>query len=100
MPPVITGGMQMSLEEIATPRPATSLPSAAKLAKREKKSNQSEPAAPPLLISVLDARKRLNIGNSLIWRLIADGRLRTVRLGRRTLVPVAALHELIAKGVA
>jgi hypothetical protein len=37
----------------------------------------------------------LSIGNSLIWRLIAAGRLETIRLGARRLVIVASVERLI-----
>jgi len=58
-----------------------------------------------LLISVNEAARRLGIGRSLCYELIASGQLPRVRVGRRTLVPVTALHEwvdrkLLAEGLA
>jgi hypothetical protein len=37
----------------------------------------------------------LSIGNSLAWRLIAAGRLETIRLGARRLVIVTSIERLI-----
>jgi hypothetical protein len=37
----------------------------------------------------------LSIGNSLAWRLIAAGRLETIRLGARRLVIVRSIEKLI-----
>jgi excisionase family DNA binding protein len=58
-----------------------------------------------LLISVNEAARRLGIGRSLCYELIASGQLPRVRVGRRTLVPVIALQEwvdrqLLAEGLA
>jgi excisionase family DNA binding protein len=98
LPPVLFPEVEMSFNENATQHSLASLPSAAKQAKRAKKqSKQTEPAAPPLLISVTEARKRLGIGNSLAWKLVSEGKLPTIRLGRRVLVSVDALQALIAQ---
>lgn len=52
----------------------------------------------PLAVSVETAAKRLGISRSLAWDLVWEGRLRTVWLGRRRVVPVQALEELMAEG--
>ncbi|MDP9363798.1 MAG: helix-turn-helix domain-containing protein [Chloroflexota bacterium] len=50
-------------------------------------------------ISVPEAAKRLGIGISLAKAMAADGRLPSIRLGNRRVVPVAVLEALIgAKG--
>jgi excisionase family DNA binding protein len=36
--------------------------------------------------SVLDFRARYGLGHATVYRLIADGHLRAVKLGRRTLI--------------
>lgn len=51
-------------------------------------------------ISVPEAAQRLGIGLSLAKAMAADGRLPTVKLGARRVVPVAVLHELVAAKVA
>ncbi len=45
----------------------------------------------PLLVSVREAAARLGIGRDTAYRLVAEGRLRSLSLGRRRLVPVAEL---------
>jgi len=47
-------------------------------------------------MSVPEAQAQLGIGRNLIWRLINDGTIRTVRAGRRVLVPVGAIEEFLA----
>ena len=46
-------------------------------------------------VSVLEAAIRLGIGKSLAWELVWSGRLRTVRLGHRRVVPVSAIDEIL-----
>jgi excisionase family DNA binding protein len=77
------------------PSGASPNPSAVHLAHLEKKA-KTAPAVEPLLLSVNEARARLAIGNSLVWKLIASGELQTIKLGGRTLVPMSALHAMIA----
>jgi excisionase family DNA binding protein len=48
-----------------------------------------------LTTSVNDAAKALGIGRTSIYALIRDGRLETVKLGRRTLVKVSSIRRLI-----
>lgn len=40
------------------------------------------------------------ISRATIYRLIATGKLRTIKIGRRRLIPAAALHSLTEKGAA
>lgn len=49
-----------------------------------------------LLLSTPDAAARLNIGRSTLYDLIRAGRLATVRVGRRRLVPVEDLARYVA----
>lgn len=51
------------------------------------------PAEPDRLLSIPDAAQRLGIGRSLLYQEIAAGNLRTVKVGRRRLVPAAALRD-------
>ncbi len=48
-----------------------------------------------LLISVDDAAKLLGIGRTHCFRLVLDGQILSVRLGRRRLVVRAALDDFI-----
>ena len=56
----------------------------------------SIPSMVPLLCSVNQAADALGLSRSMVYELIRSGRLRTVKQGRRRLVPVAALSEYVA----
>lgn len=49
-----------------------------------------------LLITTTEAARQLGVGRSTLYDLIRSHRLRTVKIGRRRLVPVEALAECIA----
>lgn len=49
----------------------------------------------PLTISVRDAADKLGIGVTHTWALIRDKKLAVVRLGRRTLVLVSSIEQLV-----
>lgn len=49
----------------------------------------------PVLYSVEEAAEALRLSRSVIYELIRSGRLRTVKQGRRRLVPVHALDEYV-----
>lgn len=48
-----------------------------------------------IAISILEAAEVLGISRSYAYQMAASGELPTLRLGRRILVPVAALRELV-----
>lgn len=48
----------------------------------------------PLLLPVPEAAHLLGIGTTLCWEMIHNGQLPTVRLGRRVLVPRAAIEQV------
>ncbi len=50
---------------------------------------------PELLVSVLEAARRLGIGRTNVFRCLNEGKIRAVRLGGRTLVPVAELARFV-----
>ncbi|SDS08594.1 helix-turn-helix domain-containing protein [Actinopolymorpha singaporensis] len=50
-----------------------------------------------LLLTTAEAAERLRIGKSTLYDLIRSRRLRTVKIGKRRLVPVDALPEVIAR---
>jgi len=61
-------------------------------------ASATRPAAtdgPPALLSTTDAARRLAIGRSALYGLIAEGELRTIKVGRRRLVPADALAEFV-----
>ena len=50
---------------------------------------------PAVLYGVDEAAVALRLSRSLIYELIRSGRLRSVKQGRRRLVPVSALEEYV-----
>ena len=51
----------------------------------------------PLALCVEDAAEVLGIGRTLVFRLIQEGKLKAVRIGRRTIVPVRELEALLSR---
>lgn len=49
----------------------------------------------PLALSINDTAKTLSLGRTSIYALIRDGRLETVKLGRRTLIKAASVRRLL-----
>ncbi|MBO0811422.1 MAG: helix-turn-helix domain-containing protein [Microlunatus sp.] len=58
--------------------------------------HRSVGSIPPVLYSVPEAAEALRLGKTEIYELIRSRRLRTVKIGRRRLVPVDALGEYVA----
>ena len=50
-----------------------------------------------LVLSVEEAGRRLGIGRSLAYRAVREGEIPSVRIGRRLVVPVAALERMLAR---
>ena len=55
------------------------------------------PAGPDRLLSVDEAARQLGIGRSALYGELAAGRLRSLKVGRRRLVPSGALAEFVAR---
>lgn len=49
----------------------------------------------PITLSINDATKVLGLGRTSVYALIRDGRIETVKLGRRTLIKTESLRRLI-----
>jgi excisionase family DNA binding protein len=47
-----------------------------------------------VFVSIPEAAKRLGVGRSFVYQMVAREELPTRRFGRRRVVPVAALHRL------
>lgn len=54
-----------------------------------------DPNLKPLTVTVRDARRLLGLGNTTIWKLIKEGRLLTVKIGKRRLILFDSIEELI-----
>lgn len=50
-----------------------------------------------IIASINDTAKALSLGRTSIYALIREGRLETVKLGRRTLIKVASIRRLIER---
>lgn len=68
---------------ITTQHPALSTP-----------QSEAYAVATPLLVAVPDAARLLGIGTTLAWELVRAGDIASVKLGRRVLIPRAALERL------
>jgi excisionase family DNA binding protein len=50
---------------------------------------------PPLTVTIPIARRLSGLGNTTLWKLIGDGTLATVRVGRRRLISYESLQRLL-----
>ena len=55
------------------------------------------PVNAPLAVAPAQAARMLSLGRTRLYELISAGELRPLKLGRRTLIPVQQLHDLIAR---
>ncbi|MFD1950671.1 helix-turn-helix domain-containing protein [Sphingomonas arantia] len=58
-------------------------------------TNPASPALKPRTIQINDAAAYLSISRSSIYRLIETKRVRSIKVGRRTLVDVASLDAFV-----
>jgi excisionase family DNA binding protein len=54
----------------------------------------------PITVTVAEARQITRLGNTKIYELIAEGKLRSVAVGRRRLIFVSSIHALLDGAVA
>lgn len=54
--------------------------------------------AAPLVYTIEEAAEQTRVSCDTIYRLIAAGKLKTIKIGRRRLVPASALVRLAEKG--
>lgn len=54
-----------------------------------------KPMTDEILLSVREAARRLGIGRSLLYRLILEGHIQSLKIGRSRRVPVWALDEFV-----
>lgn len=56
---------------------------------------EAAPAAPDRLLSIDEAGAALGLGRSLVYQEISGGRIRSIKVGRRRLVPAVAIAAYI-----
>jgi excisionase family DNA binding protein len=64
---------------------------------RHKASTRNERSRAPVertALSVGEVAESTGLSERTVWALIGDNRLRVVRIGRRTLVPIAAMRAM------
>lgn len=52
--------------------------------------------SPPVLLTIEETARSLRIGRTVVWQLIRDGELRSVKIGASRRVPVEAVTEYAA----
>lgn len=57
--------------------------------------NTAQGSVPPIAVRVTEAARLLGISRSALYELIQTGEVRSFKLGRTRLVPVASLNELV-----
>jgi excisionase family DNA binding protein len=57
----------------------------------------SVPMNERLNVSLAEACQLVGIGRTRLYEYINDGELRTVRIGKRRLVPMDAIHDFVAR---
>jgi excisionase family DNA binding protein len=67
------------------------------LASRQLLRNEGGTAAAELLLRIPDAARALGIGRTTFYKLIDDGDIRVVRIGRAVRVSPAELHAFVAR---
>jgi excisionase family DNA binding protein len=55
---------------------------------------------PVLALRVEQAAESLGIGRTMAYRLIAEGRLRSIKVGSRTIIPVRSIEDYLATNAA
>lgn len=55
------------------------------------------PAPLALALNVEEAAAALGIGRTMVFYLLRDGKLRAIKIGKRTLIPVKEIEAFIAR---
>ena len=53
---------------------------------------------PPLAYRIEDAATALGVGRTLVYRMISEGQLTIVKVGKRSLIAVSELNAFLARG--
>jgi len=55
------------------------------------------PVLHPLSVGVADAAKALGVSKSFLYKLVAEGKLKTIHIGKRHIVPVSEMHAFLER---
>jgi excisionase family DNA binding protein len=50
-----------------------------------------------LLLNDTEACQRIGVGRTFLWKLMSAGEIRSIKLGRRRLIPAASLVEYVER---
>jgi excisionase family DNA binding protein len=64
------------------------------LSRKERRRERNDGPLAPLLVSVKTACELLDIGNTTAWKLIKDGKIETVHVGKKRLCTYASIMRL------
>ena len=64
------------------------------------KAGNSDDRSAPLANTISTSCRRLGIGRTLIYDLLKQGKLKSIKLGTRTLIPESELQRLITEKLA
>ena len=79
-----------------TPRLEAALHELAEALRDEVRAESAPAGAPDRLLSVDEAAALLGIGRSMMYNLVAAQRIRSLKVGRRRLIPSGAIADYIA----
>lgn len=82
---------------MTTPSPDLAAALAALLAAAQAKPAEQPPEVPTLL-NVEETAEMLRCGKTLVYTMLGDGRLPSVKVGRRRLVRAADVAKFVARG--
>jgi excisionase family DNA binding protein len=68
----------------------------------ELSASMTPTAQPPvkLLLTVEEAAQALSVGRTFMWELVMRRQVKSIKVGRARRVPVASLHEFVARELA
>jgi excisionase family DNA binding protein len=105
---LLVSGQEISLDSFAT-APVADIRSAVReeisRKSRERSSKnlgttqQPDPKTPPLAVSRREAARLLGVSQRTLNNHVASKAIRCVRVGKRVLIPMRSLHEVVAKGI-